>query len=189
MTPERVARLVLWWVRRYTRGLPDAVAERRLGEIRADLHDHIAHGRAAGERERGIALGIAARMLRGMPADASWRGRTRARTARPPAYRRVAVVTALILLVPLSGMQVCDGVDWGVFDFVFGAVLLGGAGLLLDSAARRGAGVVSRVLAVVIGVGAIALGDADDAPGLVLFGGLLMVATLALAVRRARRSG
>ena len=189
MSPERMARLVLWWVRCYTRGLPEAVAERRLGEIEADLHDHIAHGRAAGHADAALALSIATRMIRGMASDASWRGRARARAQRPPAYRRVAIVTGLILLVPLVGMQVSDGVDWGVFDFVFGALLLGGAGLLLDSAARRGAGLVSRVLAVVIGAAAIALGDADDAPGLVLFGGLLMAATLVLAIRRAQRSG
>ena len=48
MTPERMAALVAWWVRRYTRNLPAPIAERRIGEIDADLHDHIAHERAGG---------------------------------------------------------------------------------------------------------------------------------------------
>ena len=65
MTPERASRLVAWWVRRYTRDLPDPVAERRIEEIDADLHDHIAHERAAGTGDRRIAFGIASRMLRG----------------------------------------------------------------------------------------------------------------------------
>jgi hypothetical protein len=37
-------------------------------------------------------------------------------------------------------------------------------------------------------VAAIALGEADDAPGLVLFGLLLIVGTVGLAVRTAVRS-
>src|SRR5919107_1465509 len=43
MTPERVTELVARWVRFYTRNLPAPVAERRIGEIDADLHDHLAH--------------------------------------------------------------------------------------------------------------------------------------------------
>ena len=48
MTPERAASLVDRWVRLYTRDLPAAVAQRRAGEIEADLHDHIEHERARG---------------------------------------------------------------------------------------------------------------------------------------------
>ena len=48
MTPERMAGLVARWVRLYTRDLPAPVAQRRIDEIDADLHDHIAHERAAG---------------------------------------------------------------------------------------------------------------------------------------------
>ena len=71
MTPERMARLVAAWVRFYTRRQPPAVARRRSEEIDADLHDHIAHERAAGTGDRRIALSIAGRMVRGMAADAS----------------------------------------------------------------------------------------------------------------------
>ena len=89
MTPERMARLVAAWVRFYTRRQPPAVAQRRSEEIDADLHDHIAHERAAGTGDRRIALSIAGRMVRGMAADAS---------AHRPLVR-VALATAIVLLV------------------------------------------------------------------------------------------
>ena len=71
MTPERMAELVARWVRLYTRNLPPPIARRRIDEIDADLHDHVAHERAHGTKDRRIALTIAARMIRGMAADAS----------------------------------------------------------------------------------------------------------------------
>jgi hypothetical protein len=199
MTPELMAALVARWVRFYTRNLPAAVAERRIDEIDADLHDHVAHERARGTTDWRIALSIAARMLRGLPADASWRGQTIARlsTRKAPmkmtttASRsavRIGIPTALILLANLVAMQFTDEVDWGVADFVFAGILLGGAGLLLERAVRRPGTVVSRAAAVAIGVAAIAFGEADDAPGLVGFGCLLILGTVALTVRTAQRS-
>jgi hypothetical protein len=189
LTPERIAKLVARWVRFYTRSLPAPIAQRRIDEIDADLHDHIAHERAHGTSERRIALGILSRMLRGLAADVSWRGRhAKAKTAYRPAVR-VALATAFILLVPLVAMQFTDEVDWGVADFVMAGALLGGSGLLLHQLAARKAGNTAyRVVAAAIGVAAIVLGEADDAPGLVLFGGLLIVSTVALAVRTAQRS-
>ena len=71
MTPERVARLVRRWVRIYARDLPTPLAQRRIEEIDADLRDQIAHERGDGTGDRRIALGIAARMLRGLAADVS----------------------------------------------------------------------------------------------------------------------
>ena len=135
MTPERMAELVARWVRIYTRNLPAPIARRRIDEIEADLHDHIAHDRAHGTEDRRIALGIASRMVRGLAADAAWRGRMLARTSTPkevtpmskPAHRsavRVALVTAFVLLLPLVAMQFTDGVDWGVADFVLAGALL-----------------------------------------------------------------
>jgi hypothetical protein len=187
MTPERVAGLVARWVRFYTRKLPPPVARRRIDEIDADIHDHIAHERASGVGDRRIALNVLSRMVRGLAADFSWRRRMSTTGSRPAV--RVALVTAFILLLPLIAMQITDEVDWGVADFVLAGVLLGGSGLLLQQlAARRGGNAVHRVLATAIGVAAIVLGEADDAPGLMLFGGLLIVATVALAVRAAPRS-
>ena len=181
MSPERMAGLVALWVRLYTRNLPPAAAERRSGEIEADLHDHIAHERASGTSERRIALSIAARMLRGMPADLSWRG------TMSKVGVRIAVVTGLILLVPLV-LTLFDQADWAVFDFVLAGVLLGGSGLLLHALVTAKS-IVLRSLAAAIGVAAIVLGEADDAPGLVGFGCLLIAGTVALAFRSAQRSG
>jgi len=193
MTPEGMARLVARWVRFYTRDLPAPIARRRRDELHADLHDHIAHERAHGTRDRRIALGIAARMVRGVAADASWRSTQKERTTMSRitsrAAVRVALVTALILLVPLVGMLVSDEVDWGVFDFVLAGVLLAGTGLLLELAARKPRSVAYRTAAVAIGVAAIALGEADDAPGLVGFGCLLILGTVAMAFRTVRARG
>ncbi len=200
MTPERMAELVARWVRFYTRNLPPPIVARRIDEIDADLHDHIAHDRAHGTNDRRIALSIVARMVRGMAADASWRGRTIARSSTrkelmnetKTAYRsavRVALATAFILLLPLVAMQITDEVDWGLADFAFAGVLLGGTGLLLHQLAASKAGNIAyRAAATAIGVAAIVFGEADDAPGLVLFGGLLIVGTVALALRTVQRS-
>jgi hypothetical protein len=178
MTPERMARLVAAWVRFYTRRQPPAVAERRAEEIDADLHDHIAHEREAGTSERRIALSIASRMVRGMAADAS---------AHRPLVR-VALATAIVLLVPLILMQFSDGVAWSVADFVAAGVLVAGTGLLLEAAARRPRSLAYGAAAIAIGVAACLFGNADDAPGLVLFGCLLIGGTLALAVKTRLRS-
>jgi hypothetical protein len=190
MTPERTAELVARWVRFYTRNLPPPIAQRRIDEIDADLHDHIAHERAHGTKDRRIALSVAARMLRGLAADVSWRGQKlkMSKTASRPVLR-VALATAFILLLPLVAMQITDEVDWGLADFAFAGVLLGGTGLLLhELAARKAGNIAYQAVATAIGVAAIVLGEADDAPGLVLFGGLLIVGTVALAVRTAQRS-
>jgi hypothetical protein len=191
VTPERVAELVARWVRFYTRDLPPPIAQRRIGEIDADLHDHIAHERAHGTADRRIARSIAARMVRGLPADASWRGRMIAAQRRTAAARsavRVALATVVILLVPLVAMQLTDDVHWTAGDFAFAGALLGGSGLLLELLAKRPSHVDPRAVAAALGVAAIMLGEADDAPGLVLIGLLLVVATVAMALRGAQRS-
>jgi hypothetical protein len=196
VTPEHIAALVARWVRFYTRDLPPPIARRRRDELDADVHDHIAHGRAHGTSDRRIALSIAARMVRGLAADASWRGRTIAKTTSRKdtmklsrtAYLRVAIATALVLLLPLVAMQFTDEVAWSPFDFAFAGVLLAGTGLLLEMAVRKPGNIALRAAATGIGVAAIVLGEADDAPGLMLFGGLLIAGTCALALRTAHRS-
>jgi hypothetical protein len=55
MTPERMAELVARWAGFYTRDLPIPIAQRRVDEVEADLHDHIAHERANGISDRRIA--------------------------------------------------------------------------------------------------------------------------------------
>jgi hypothetical protein len=48
---------------------------------------------------------------------------------------------------------------------------------------------VDRAIATVIGLAAVVAGEADDAPGLVGFGCLVILGTIALAVRPSRRTG
>ena len=98
---------------------------------------------------------------------------------------RVALVTTLVLLVPLVAMLFTDEASWSVPDFIMAGVLLAGVGALCELAARHPGNLAYRV----IGVAAILAGEADDAPGLVLFGGLLILGTIALAARTAQRGG
>jgi hypothetical protein len=105
MTPERVAELVARWVRFYTRDLPISIAQRRVDEIDADLHDQIAHERANGISDRRIALGIASRWVRGLAADVAWRGRhakAEAHPSTPPAGWEKAMKTSKALVLRSS---------------------------------------------------------------------------------------
>jgi hypothetical protein len=202
MTPERTAELVVRWVRLYTRDLPTPIAQRRVDEIGADLHDHIAHERANGISDRRIALGIASRMVRGLAADAAWRGR-HAKAARPSTleeamktskapYRsagRVALGVALVLSLPFVAMLLTDDVVWSLADFVVAGVLLATIGVALELAVRKAGNLAAALGIAAVGVVAAVFGAADDAPGLVLLGILLVVSACALGVRTAQRSG
>jgi hypothetical protein len=170
--------------------VPEPLAQRRIHEIDADLHDHTEHERARGTGDRRIALSIAARMIRGLAADLSWRSNRREAMSNSTrrSVLRVALVTGLILLIPAVMMAAGGDADWGVFDFVFAGVLIAGTGFLLELAVRRPRSLALNVGVAAIGVAAIAFGEADDAPGLVLFGLLLIVGTVGLAVRTAVRS-
>ncbi len=131
MTPERTARLVAGWVRLLTRALPTQVARRRVDEVDADLHDHIAHERAHGTADHRIALSILSRMLRGLPADVSWRRRVRPR--RGPSMNRLLATLALAVLVTAIGVAAIvagegddsPGLQFLGVLFVLGAVVVG----------------------------------------------------------------
>ena len=103
---------------------------------------------------------------------------------------RVAVITLLLLLIPLALMLLGEGTDWGVFDFVFAGAIIAGAGLLIELAVRsRGTtAYAAAAVAGTLGVGAMFAGEADDAPGLVGFGLLLLLSMVALTVRNLQRS-
>jgi len=132
VTPERTAALVTRWVRFYTRGLPMPIAERRIGEIDADLHDHIAHGRAHGTSDRRIALGILSRMARGLAADASWRRRVRPRKGSLMKILLAVLVVALgLAAVVLGEADDSPGLQ------LIGVLLVGGAVALGVRTARR----------------------------------------------------
>jgi hypothetical protein len=201
VTPERVAGLVERWVRFYTRDLPAPVAERRVAEIDADLHDHIAHERAHGTGERRIARGVASRMVRGLAADAAWRGRqarlaqpsTRKDTMKPskPLTRsvvRVAVGVALVMAVPLVAMQFAEDVVWSLGDFIALGVFLTVIGVAIELAVRRAGNLAAAGGIAALGVAAAIFGEADDAPGLVLLGLVLIASACAIGVRSTQHS-
>ncbi|HEV3478397.1 MAG TPA: hypothetical protein VG144_03000 [Gaiellaceae bacterium] len=201
MTPERMAELVARWVRFYTRDLPVPIAQRRVDEIDADLHDHIAHERASGISDRRLALAIASRMVRGLAADAAWRGRHAKAAAHPSTleeamttsktlYRsavRVALGVALVLSLPFVAMLITDDVVWSLADFVVAGVLLAVIGVALELAVKKAGNLATALGIAAVGVAAAVLGEADDAPGLVLLGILLFVSACALGVRTAQR--
>lgn len=200
MTPERMAELVARWVRFYTRDLPTPIAQRRIDEIAADLHDHIAHERANRLSERRIAHEVASRMVRGLAADVAWRGRQAKvpahlstlektmKTSKPLVLSavRVAIGVALILSLPAVAMLITDEVTWSLPDFVLAAVLLTVVGVALELAVRKAGNLPAAIGIGAVGVAAGVLGEADDAPGLVLMGILLIASACALGVRRAR---
>jgi len=56
---------------------------------------------------------------------------------------------AVLLLTPAVMMQFDDGWNWGVGDFVFAAVMIGGTGLLYELATKRGGGWAYRAGAAI----------------------------------------
>ena len=120
MTPERAAELVGRWVRFYTRELPALIAQRRIDEIGADLHDHVVHERAQGTGDRRITLSILSRMARGLSADVSWRQRVR--PLKGDLMKRfVAIVVPLLGVVAIGVAAIL----YGEADDAPGLVLLG----------------------------------------------------------------
>jgi hypothetical protein len=129
---ERVAELVAWWVRCYTRGLPGPIAQRRVEEIDADLHEHLALERARGTGELRIALSILSRMGRGLTADASWRRRVQPLKGHPLKTLLAILVVAIgVAAVLLGGADDSPGLQ------LIGVLLILGAVALRVRTARR----------------------------------------------------
>jgi hypothetical protein len=100
---------------------------------------------------------------------------------------RVGVGVALILSLPLVAMLITDDVVWSLAAFVVAGVLLATIGLALELASRRAGNLAAALGIAAVGVAAAVLGEADDAPGLVLLGILLIASACALGVRTAQR--
>ena len=102
---------------------------------------------------------------------------------------RVALGVALVLSLPLVAMLFTDEVVWSLADFVLAGVLLATIGVALELAVRKAGNLAAAIGIAALGVLAAAVGEADDAPGLVLLGILLVGSATALGVRSAQRSG
>lgn len=85
-------------------------------------------------------------------------------------------------------MQLTDEVVWTVSDFVVAGILLTVTGVALELAVRKAGNRVIAVAAAALGIACAVGGNADDAPGLVLLGLLLIASACALSVRAARPS-
>ncbi|MBN6041237.1 hypothetical protein [Amycolatopsis sp. 195334CR] len=160
MNPDRVAALVARWVRFYTRDLPAPIAERRIGELDADLHDHLAHEHAGRKSSTRIALGLLSRMVRGLPADLSWRGQhlqdrfptlEEAMKKQKNAYRSavgVALAAALILLWGMGAVGLI-GTEGDNADLMyFGVLAVGAAGAFV--ARFQAAGMARALIATAV---------------------------------------
>ena len=100
---------------------------------------------------------------------------------------RIALGVALILSLPLVAMLITDEVVWSLADFVAAGVLLATIGVALELAVRKAGNRATAIGIAALGVAAAVLGEADDAPGLVLLGILLIASAGVLGVRTAQR--
>jgi len=146
------ARFTLWWVDRYTQGLPDDLRDERRDEIVSDVWEQSA---AEGGR-RGVQLALLSRCIRGMAADIAWRGGHRCSRRRPSARAALRVAGGSVAMLaylflfgvyafisaPVGGVQPY-GDDWAPEDVTLysriGLALLGllaGGGLLLPRRPR-----------------------------------------------------
>lgn len=101
---------------------------------------------------------------------------------------RVALGVALVLSLPLVAMLFTDEVVWSLADFVLAGVLLATIGVALELAVRKAGNLAAAIGIAALGVVAAVVGEADDAPGLVLLGLLLVGSACALGVRTPQRT-
>lgn len=111
---------------------------------------------------------------------------------------RVALGTALILLIPLVAMQFSTEMNWSPFDFLFAGVLLFGTGLVYVLVASRWNSTMYRLavgVAVVAGLllvwanAAVGLVGSEHNPANVLYAGVLAVALIGAFAARFRPLG
>ncbi len=105
---------------------------------------------------------------------------------------------AALLLLPLIAMQFTDEVNWTVSDFIFAALMIGVAGLIMELTVRTSDGIAYRI-AVGVAVaasfltvwvnGAVGMIGDEDNPFNLLFGGVLLLALLGAIVARFRPAG
>jgi hypothetical protein len=105
---------------------------------------------------------------------------------------------ALILLLPLVAMQLTDGVDWAVSDFVFAALLIGGVGLVFELTVRMTrnhayrAGIGSALASAFLLIwanGAVGMIGSERNPFNLLFAVVVAVALVGALAARFRAAG
>jgi hypothetical protein len=101
---------------------------------------------------------------------------------------RVAFGVAIVLSLPLIAMQFTSEVVWSLGDFVVVGVLVATIGIAIELAVKKAGNLVIAIGIAVLGITAGFWGQADDAPGLVLLGLVLIASACALGVRTVRAS-
>ncbi|GAB3578975.1 hypothetical protein [Hymenobacter daeguensis] len=116
----------------------------------------------------------------------------------PQSIARIALATALLLLIPLVAMQFTKEVIWNLNDFIAAGILLFGSGLIYTLVARMGGNGTCRVAAgVAVAAGllliwgnlAVGLIGSEHNPANLLYGGVPAVALLGAFVARFRPLG
>ena len=102
---------------------------------------------------------------------------------------RVSAFVLAVLAIPLVGMAISEEVSWSLPDFVLAGLLLGTIGVCFEAAARRRGNLFVAGIVAGFGVVAGAVGELDDAPGLVLLGILMVLGGGAVARRLVRSTG
>lgn len=97
------ARFALWWVEAITRTAEGTAALDRRAEIASDVHEQLTDAWRRGERTG--SRSVIARVVRGIPADVSWRMALELRRNRFAWHLRnpsTAITTLLAVMVPLT---------------------------------------------------------------------------------------
>lgn len=100
---------------------------------------------------------------------------------------RIALGVAVILSLPLVATALTDEVTWTASDFVAAGILLAVIGVVIELAIRKAGNRMIAGAVAALGVVCAVGGNADDAPGLVLLGLVLIASACALGVRAQRR--
>jgi hypothetical protein len=134
------AAAVRGWVELYTRGLPAELRDRRCEEVEADLADETLDAERSGSTG-GLRAARWSRLIRGIPADVSWRLGDGRRAAPSPEKRRERMPASRLSLVLLAGVAILAGIglvlslqplvtlghdpdrwqSWGPYGFAAGA--------------------------------------------------------------------
>jgi hypothetical protein len=72
-----------------------------------------------------------------------------------PSFGRIALVVALILMVPLVAMRFTDEVQWGALDFAVMGILLFATGLVLDLIVRKVRSTSARIALSLVTIGVL----------------------------------
>ncbi|CAN5822657.1 hypothetical protein BH23ACT11_BH23ACT11_26560 [soil metagenome] len=188
-TSERAYRFLL---RAYPRGLRDEYG----GEMARCFRELCRY-----ELEDGGRLGLAALWARTLPELIYTAHKERSTMSSRNTYRSVvglALVTALLLLVPLLAMQFTGEVVWTLFDFVFAGALIFGTGLTYVLVARRIDKIAYRAAVGVALAAAFILVWANGAVGIIgteanlanlMYIGVLAVGIIGAIIARFRPPG